>query len=124
LWVDCGAATLAGVLVLAFSTWLARLHGLPHEVVLFLGTVNLLFAAYSFSLARRTDRSLLQIVVLVNGNAAWAIVCLGLAAHHWEQLSAFGIAHLVGEACFVGGLARLEWNQRHRLAGRRLRDAG
>jgi hypothetical protein len=29
--------------------------------------------------------------------------------------SAFGLAHLVGEGLFVGGLAVLEWRRRERL---------
>ncbi len=115
LWVDCMAGALAGVLVLAFSGWLGRLHGLPQGVLILLGTANLVYATYSFSLARSAGRTPFQIAVLVYANAAWAVVCLGLAVRYWERASAFGYVHLVGEAIFVGGLAALQWGQRKRL---------
>lgn len=112
LWVDCTAGALVGLLVLAFGAGLSRLHRLPYEVLLVLGVANLLYAAYSFSLARRADRSVLQVQILVGVNAAWAVVCAGIVVRFWDSISGFGIAHLVGEALFVAGLARLEWRYR------------
>jgi hypothetical protein len=42
-------------------------------------------------------------------------VC-GLAAVGFAgTASAFGLAHLLGEGLFVGGLAALEWRERERL---------
>lgn len=117
LWIDCTAGTFAGVLVLAFSPWLGRLYALPHELLLFVGATNLLYGLYSFSLARRAERPLSLIKLLVYANAAWVPVCLGLAANFWGQATVFGLVHLIGEAFFVGGLAALEWSQRHQLAG-------
>lgn len=117
LWVDCTAGAIVGVLVLAFSGWLARVHGLPEGVVLLLGTANLAYATYSFTLARSPRRTLRQIEVLVVANAAWAVVCVGLAVRYGERASAFGFVHLLGEALFVGGLAAVEWRLRHRLVG-------
>jgi len=32
-----------------------------------------------------------------------------------DSASAFGLAHLIGEGVFVGGLAALEWGHRERL---------
>ena len=116
LWVDCTAAAIAGVLVVTFNGWLSRLHALPQELLQLIGAVNLLYACYSFLLARRPERPMTLIKLLVCANAAWAVVCLSLAASFWEQASLFGIAHLIGEATIVGGLAALEWNQRDQLA--------
>ena len=115
LWVDCTAGALVGVAVLALAGWLSRLHGLPHEVLLFTGVVNLLYASYSFSLAVRAQRPMSLIKLLVFANLAWVPVCLGLAVYFREQATPFGFAHLVGEALFVGGLAVLEWKQRYQL---------
>lgn len=117
LWVDCTAGALVGVLVLAFSGALGRLHGLPERVVILLGAANLVYAAYSFSLALDPGRTVRRIEVLVYANAAWAVVCLGLAVGYGAQASAFGFVHLVGEAIFVGGLAAVEWRLRHRWVG-------
>jgi hypothetical protein len=89
---------------------------LPQEILLFVGAANLLYASYSFSLARRAERPMPLIKLLVYANAAWVPVCIGLAANFWGQATVFGLAHLIGEAFFVGGLAALEWNQRDQLA--------
>lgn len=117
LWVDCTAGALVGVLVLAFGAWLARLHGLPEGVLFLLGVANLAYAAYSFALARSPRRTLRQIEVLAVANAAWGVVCVGLAVQYWAVASAFGFVHLFGEAFFVAVLAAIEWRQRHRLVG-------
>ena len=116
LWIDCTAGAVAAVTVFVLSPWLPRLYGLPQGVLLFIGAANLLYASYSFSLARRAERPMSLIKLLVYANAAWVPVCFGLAVWFWEQATGFGLAHLIGEALFVGGLAALEWNQRHRLA--------
>lgn len=115
LWVDCTAAALAGTVVLALSGWLSHVHGIPQHLLLFTGVVNLLYACFSFSLAVRTRRPRALITLLVFGNSAWAVVCVGLAIAFWEPATLFGIGHLIGEAIFVGGLARLEWRWRDDL---------
>jgi hypothetical protein len=116
LWIDCAAGALAGVLVLTLSPWLSRLYGLPRALLLFIGTTNLLYASFSFSLARRGERPMSLIKLLVFANAAWVPVCLGLAVTFREAATVFGMGQLIGEALFVGGLAALEWRLRHQLA--------
>jgi hypothetical protein len=115
LWIDCIAGALAGVAVLMLSGWLSGLHALPRELLLFNGAVNVLYAAYSFSLARRSTRPRALIDLLVMANLAWAVVCVGLVGRFAGSASVFGIAHLAGEAIFVGGLAALEWRWRNEL---------
>ena len=115
LWVDCGAALLAGTAVLALSGCLSGLYALPRELLLGMGAVNLAYGTFSGSLARRARRPRALIVLLVVANAAWAVFC-GLAAVSFaETASAFGMAHLIGEGTFVAGLAGLEWRERERL---------
>ncbi len=116
LWIDCTAAALAGVGVIVLSGWLSRIEGLPQGVLLFTGIVNLLYASYSFSLARRPNRSLRAVKFLVFANLAWVPVCLGLVAYFSSVATPFAFVHLIGEALFVGGLAVLEWRNRDVLA--------
>ena len=111
--MDCTAGALVGVTVLALSGWLSHLEGLPRAVLLFTGVVNLLYAAYSFSLAVRAERPMPLIKLLVAANLAWVPVCLGLAAAFAGSATPFGFIHLVGEALFVGGLGLLEWRHRY-----------
>ena len=115
LWVDCIAGALAGVTVLMLSGWLSSLHGLPRELLLLNGVVNVLYASYSFSLAVRARRPRSLINLLVFANLAWAVVCLWLVGVFAGSATVFGIGHLVGEAVFVGGLAGLEWRWRDQL---------
>ncbi len=115
LWVDCTAGAFVGVVVLAFASGLSALEGLPRGVLVFTGGCNLLYASYSFSLARRPVRPMSFIMLLVAANLAWVPVCLGLAWYLRDQATALGFMHLVGEAVFVGGLALLEWKNRHLL---------
>lgn len=115
LWVDCIAAALAGLAVLALSGWLSGLHGLPREFLLFSGAVNLLYGSYSFSLAVRARRPMALINLLVFANLTWAMLCVAFAVMFWGSATVFGLAHLIGEAVFVGGLACLEWSQRDQL---------
>jgi hypothetical protein len=121
LWVDCTAAALAGVAMLALGAWLSRWYGLPGELLSFMGAANLLYATFSLSLAVRRRRAMRLIHLLVFANLAWSAVCVGLAVAFSGSATWLGTAHLIGEALFVAGLARLEWSRRERLttAGRR-----
>jgi hypothetical protein len=115
LWIDCTAGALAGMLVFSFSGWLARLYSIPEGILYFTGTINLLYAAYSFSLAIRPTRPRVLIIMLAAANGIWTLVCLGIATYFFETATFFGIGQLVGEAIFVGGLASLDWKWREQL---------
>ena len=115
LWIDSGAALLAGVGVLALSSWLSDLYALPRPLLMAMGVANLAYGTYSGALAGRSRRPYGLLVVLVAGNATWAGLC-GLAAVRYAgTASGFGLAHLIGEGLFVSGLAVLEWRARERL---------
>jgi hypothetical protein len=113
--VDCGAAVLAGAAVVSLAEWLSRLYAMPHGLLVGMGVVNLAYGAFSFSLARRAHRPRSLILLLVVANATWAGLCALAAVRLAGTASAFGLAHLVGEGLFVGGLAGLEWRHRERL---------
>lgn len=76
LWIDCIAGALVGVGVLSASGVLSEWLGLPVELLWITGAANLLYASYSFSLARRTRRSMRSILVLIGANAAWPLLCI------------------------------------------------
>lgn len=111
LWIDCTAAVLAGsaVVALTLTGFLPALHALPREFLLLLGTVNLLYGSYSFSLAVQRRSPKRWIAVLVLANLFWAAMCLGFSAVFFGSATPFGMVHLTGEAIFVGGLALFEW---------------
>lgn len=115
LWIDCIAATLAGVLVLSLTDAIARLYAMPADWLRLIGLVNLLYACLSGTLALRRRRPLSLIVMLSFANGAWSMICVGIAVAMAGTATSFGIAHLLGEAVFVGSLAVLEWRWRARL---------
>lgn len=118
LWIDCSAGAIAGVAILALSEWLSRLYGLPHSILLLIGAANLLYATFSFSLARRAERPLPLASLLAWMNMGWAPVCIGILVAFQDTVTGFGTAHLVAEAVFVGCLGAVEWRLRHRLLSR------
>lgn len=115
LWVDCTAGGVVGVLVLLLSGWLSELYALPLLGVLVMGAANLLYAAFSFSLAVRKVRPMPLIVALVVGNGVWAVGCFVAAGVFAGTASPLGLGTLIAEGLFVGGLAAAEWRFRERL---------
>ena len=101
--------------MLAVSAWLSPWYQLPQSLLVCMGIGNLAYAAFSFSLARRTVRPRALLVTLVAANATWALLCAFAALLVSDRASAFGMAHLVVESLFVGTLAGLEWRYRDLL---------
>lgn len=116
LWIDCSAGATVGLVVLLLHGWVAELYGLPLGITLFIGAANLGYGVFSWTLALQRLRSFLQFKVLVGANLLWAALCLLLAIWFWGQASALGMAHLILEFLFVGGLGILEWMYRDCLS--------
>lgn len=115
LWVDGLAGAIVGVFVLLAITWLREWYRLPMNLLLLNGAANLTYACYSLSLAMRTRRPKVLILLLIVANLTWAVLCLRWTFVYAGTASLFGLAHLIGEALFVGGLASLEWRWREQL---------
>ncbi len=115
LWVDGLAGAVVGVAMLALRGWLGKWYQLPQDFLLFMGLVNLAYASYSLSLARRQQRPMYLIRLLVVANLTWAVLCFRWAVVFGGTASLFGLAHLVGEGLFVAGLGCLEWRWRELL---------
>lgn len=109
LWIDCTGGLIVGAFVLAFFPWLSTLYALPVGFVIVMGAANLAYGAYSFSLARRAVRPRALLLLLVTANLAWAVLCAVATAVFASEASALGLAHLVLEGVYVGGLGILEW---------------
>ena len=115
LWVDGLGALAAGIVVLLIKGWLSQWYALPEQLLFFTGVVNLIYASYSIPLAARAIRPMSWILFLVVANLTWAIVCLTLAFSYSATASLFGMAHLIGEGLYVGGLGCLEYRWREDL---------
>jgi hypothetical protein len=108
LWLDCTAAGIVGVSMLALSSWLAPLFGVARGVLVTTALFNLAYGVCSCALARRPEAPPGWVRALVVANAVWVLVCLGLTAYHARPGSWLGAGYLFAEALFVGALAAAE----------------
>ncbi|WP_145200360.1 hypothetical protein [Planctomycetes bacterium Poly30] len=119
LWVDGLGGLLAGVLVLLAFRWLSALHGLPERWILVVAAVNLTYGGLATYLARRRHRPVRWIGALAGANVFWMVGCLGIVFWHRGSITMYGVAHLIAEGAYVGGLGAWEWRWRSRLASPR-----
>ncbi|MEO0558830.1 MAG: hypothetical protein AAF170_11675 [Bacteroidota bacterium] len=101
--------------MLVLSRWLSPLYDLPGTLYTVIALANAGYGLYSLSLAVRKQRPRAGIVFLVIANGTWAVLCAVGVVILWQAASPFGLAHILAEGVFVGGLARLEWIHRERL---------
>lgn len=118
LWIDCAGGLTVGAFVLNFTDWLAALYAFPVELVRVMGTANLLYGAFSLSLARRAVRPRALLVLLVSANITWAVLCAAAVVVLAAHASRIGLATLLFESVYVGGLGALEWKHRALLGTR------
>lgn len=111
LWIDCIAGAIVGgaVLLLAAGDYFSALTGLPGWLPIFMGSANLLYAAFSFSVVIAARYSAMPVCILVLANAAWSMACIFMACFFFSTATMLGLSYLMGEAAFVGCLAYLEW---------------
>ena len=76
LWIDCTAgATVGGaVLLLAAAGHFSSLTGLPDWLPTFMGSANLLYAAFAFSIVMTVRYSVMPVRILAMANSAWSDV--------------------------------------------------
>lgn len=115
LWIDCLGGLAVGILVLAFAEWLSALYALPERLVVTMGVANLVYGTFSLSLARRAVRPRALLLLLVVANISWGVACVITAVVVARQASFFGLAQLLLEGAYVGGLGALEWRYRSDL---------
>ncbi len=110
--IDSFAGLSVGLGMLLLSNWLTVWYQLPKSFILLIALANIAYGCFSFSLTLREKRPLNLIVLLVIANLVWAVLCLRWVLIFAQKASFFGLAHLLAEALFVGGLAYLEWRYR------------
>lgn len=115
LWVDGVGGLAVGLAVIFLNDALSALYGLPRALVLAIGITNLVYGSYSLLLLLRKKRPLHLIHLLVGGNLLWSLVCAGIVIAFFDTASPTGLALLLGEGLFVGGLGLLEWQSRDLL---------
>ena len=116
LWLDCIGGLVVGAVVLLAAELLSQWDGLPIGVVRFVGFANLAYGSYSIWVATRNPRSISIVKILALANMAWLVVCIAITATYWNEISVFGVIHLIGEGLYVASLGAIEWTWRESLA--------
>jgi hypothetical protein len=120
LLADAVVSGAVAIVQVAFAEWLAGLLRLPSPLLTGTGFFLVGYVVLLAVLARtrRLWAGLIWLVVV--GNAAWAVGCVGLAMFFTTQPSAFGMAFLTVQAITVLIFAALEFHgltNSHRSTG-------
>lgn len=108
LWIDGFAGLTAGLFLLLFRTSLPAWLGLPQWLISLQCACNFLYAAYSLSLANRTEKPKWMLWLLVYGNWTYALFALILLLYFYPGYTALGAAFFIAEVVFIGGLGVVE----------------
>jgi hypothetical protein len=107
LWTDAASCVGSAALQLAAPAALARMLGLPAQLILASGVFLVGVALYIGFLASRAQPPRPGVWLLIAGNWAWVAGCVVLA--FGSGVTALGVAYLVLQAVAVTVLAELEW---------------
>lgn len=98
--------------------WLEPWFRLPEPLYAVVAWANLIYGAFSLTLAARPRR--LRPAWMIGGlalaNVLWAVFCLVLLVTVAGNAGLLGQVHLFNEAVFVGTLGWTEWRRRRELA--------
>ena len=112
LFVDSLGGLVAGFCTIMLGPLLTVWYGWPAGFALFIGLVNISYGCFSGFLALRLYRkdrlSRGMVIILLLANSIWAGQCFTQVWWLHENASYLGLAHLLFEGLWVGGLAYLE----------------
>ena len=109
LWMDAFAGLSVGVGVLLVKELIQPYLQLPRSLLTACAVIALLYAVYSFHLVLRKPQSAGWVRILIYGNSAYAVFCLGLLWYYFNEASWLGRGYLLLDSVGVGTLAFVEW---------------
>ena len=115
LWFDAATGLLLGSLHLFAAPLLAQWLELPSALLRSTGVMLLGYAALAAFLAASPVLSRRCLLVLILGNAAWALASLAVLVGVTPPPSLLGQAYLLMHAVAVATLAGLQWSGRGSL---------
>ncbi|WP_298212519.1 hypothetical protein [Acidovorax sp.] len=115
VWFDASTGVLLGALHLLLMAPLAEWLGLPQGLLLVSGVMLLGYATLATAIARSEPMPRGWLWVLIVGNFAWALACLGLLLGSALTPTLLGQAYLVVHGVSVVVLAELQWMGVRRL---------
>lgn len=116
LLLDAVISTAAGLLMVAGSSLLSPLLGLPQPLLFWAGIVLFPFVALLFFLSRQTAVSRMLLVDVVGLNVLWVVASVALVTVGPVAPTALGIAFVLAQAAAVGLFAALQWSAMRRAS--------
>lgn len=107
--LDAASCAASFVLCVPLGGFAAEFTGLPAAVVGLGGWICLAAAALFAALALSTRPSRPLVLLAAWGNAGWVVASLGVVVVLGAQMTALGIALVIGQAAAVAVLAWLEF---------------
>lgn len=107
--VDAIGAAVSAVALIAASSTIAPLLGLPASLIETVGIAFIPFAAFVGWLAARETPPAAGVWAVILLNALWVIESLLVAAGVWFQPNSVGVAVIVAQALGIATLAELEY---------------
>lgn len=84
--------------------------GMPEKILVFLSLIAFSFSIYSFAcffLLKENLRSFLKIMMMAN--LLYCCLTAGLVVHHYQRLTALGMAYFLTEIVIMLGLVYVEY---------------
>ena len=116
LLLDACVSTAAGLLMVAGSSLLSPLLGLPQPLLFWAGITIFPFVALLIFLSRQRSVSRLLLVDVVGLNVLWVVASVALVTVGPVAPTALGIAFVLAQAAAVGLFAILQWSAMRRAA--------
>ena len=106
--LDAVVSGAAAFLMVAGSSLLAPLLGLPSQLLFWAGAVLVPFVALLVIVSRRPFASRLVLIDIIAINALWVAASLVLLVSGWVEPTMLGTLFVVAQAAAVGGFAVLQ----------------
>ncbi|CAN5364598.1 hypothetical protein BH09PSE5_BH09PSE5_31150 [soil metagenome] len=106
---DVATCVGMGLLLLIANEQLRSLFNLPTSLLTGAGIALLPIGAFAALVATRKKLSRAGVIVMIVGNAGWALASVALVFTPWVKPNALGLAFVIAQAIVVAILAELEF---------------
>ncbi len=107
--LDAASVLACGVLQLLVTPWMARWTGLAPALLLSSGLFLLAYATFASWIGTRQAIPSGPVRLVIWGNLAWGVACLGLIFAGPFNLTIWGVAYLLLNVVAVTLFAALQW---------------
>ncbi|MCZ4314115.1 hypothetical protein O4H66_11955 [Comamonadaceae bacterium G21597-S1] len=109
LLLDAASVLFSGVPQVLATAWLARWTALDPTLLLSSGLFLFVYSAFVVWIGTRQPIPAAPVRLVIAGNLAWGVGCMGLIAIAASGLSSWGVAYLLMHVVAVTLLAALQW---------------